>query len=150
MPDISDLVVRCKDLLQSGNQSNEIIQYLHDNNVHMADAVKTIRTLYSVGLAEADFMVRSHPAWKEEAIISAHLTEEFFKVVEEASRVRMITDRFRAEGIGVGDVGSMCEHYSDGAYKIEFSDEQGTPYAQIIARPDEFELCDTLWEDDTE
>ena len=149
MPDISDLFVRCKDLLQSGHQSNAIVQYLHDNNVRMIDAVKTIRTLYSVGLAEADFMVRSHPAWKTEAIVSNSLTEAFVKLVEEASRVRMITDRFRVEGIGLGNVGSIIEQFNDGAYKIEFSDEQGTPYAQIIAHPYEFEPCDPPGEDHT-
>lgn len=114
MPDISDIFARCKELVDGGHQSTVIVQYLHDHNVNMMNAVKTVRTLYSIGLVEADFMVRSHPAWQEEAILSAHLTEAFIKVIEDASRVRMLTDRFRAEGIGVGDVGVMIKTNNDG------------------------------------
>ena len=145
MPDISDILIRCKEFKDAGHQGDVIFQYLHDHNVSMIDAVKTVRTLYSVGLAEADFMVGSHPAWEKEAIISAQLTEAFIKVVEEASRVRILTDRLRADGIGVGDVGSLIGS-NDEIYKIEFSDALGTPCAQILAHRDEFEMYEILKE----
>jgi hypothetical protein len=138
LPDISDILANCKELMDAGHPSTAIVQYLHDHHVKMLDAMRTVRTLYAVGLAEADFMILSHPAWKEEAIISARLTDAFFRLLN-ASRVRMLTDRFRAEGIGVGDVGSLIDNPSDETYEIEFSDTLGTPYAQILAHADEFE-----------
>jgi hypothetical protein len=56
------------------------------------------------------------------------------------SRVRLVTDRFRSEGLDYGAVGYIIEVYGDGAYEVEFSDNSGITIAQIVARAGELEL----------
>ena len=58
------------------------------------------------------------------------------------TRVRLLTDRYRAEGTTAGDVGYIIEIYPDGAYEVEFSDRQGISYAQIVVNGDEIETCE--------
>lgn len=56
------------------------------------------------------------------------------------SRVRLLTDRYRSEGVSVGAIGFVIEIYGDAAYEVEFSDEHGITIALITARPNEVEL----------
>lgn len=49
----------------------------------MADAVKIVRTLYEIDLAEADWIIRSHPAWKEDAMVSAILQNQLIDIINE-------------------------------------------------------------------
>ncbi len=60
--------------------------------------------------------------------------------MENYSRVMLLTDRFRDEGIGIGSVGYIIEVYGDGNYEVEFSDSSGITIALVVAREDEIEL----------
>jgi Domain of unknown function (DUF4926) len=59
--------------------------------------------------------------------------------VETYGRVRLTTDRYRAEGAPLGAVGYVIEAYADGAYEIEISGVDGVTVAQVVAREDELE-----------
>jgi hypothetical protein len=55
------------------------------------------------------------------------------------SVVRLTTDRFLAEGVGVGAVGVVLDVY-DEAYDVEFSrPEDGTTIALLIVKPADIE-----------
>jgi hypothetical protein len=56
------------------------------------------------------------------------------------SRLRLVTDRHRPEGVDYGAVGYIIEVYSDADYEVEFSDDQGITVAQIVVRGEELEL----------
>jgi hypothetical protein len=51
----------------------------------------------------------------------------------EYSRVRLMTDRFESQGVSAGMFGYVIEVYDGGNYEVEFSDEDGTTIAQIVA-----------------
>ena len=55
------------------------------------------------------------------------------------ARVRLITDKYLAEGVGNGAIGYIIEKYKD-AYEVEFSDAQGITIAQIAVSPNEIIL----------
>ncbi len=57
------------------------------------------------------------------------------------SRVRLLTNRFQSEGAFYGAMGYIIEVY-DNAYEVEFSDEAGSTFAQIVAEENELELCE--------
>ena len=61
-------------------------------------------------------------------------------MLENYSRVRMLTDAYRTENVYAGMVGYVIEIYSNDHYEIEFSNEDGITVAQIVARGDEIEL----------
>ncbi len=48
-----------------------------------------------------------------------------------------MTDRFRQYGAVKGNVGYVIEVYDNGDCEVEFSDESGTSFAQIVAAKDE-------------
>ena len=58
------------------------------------------------------------------------------------SRVRLLTDRFNAEGLKYGDVGCIIETYDEDAYEVDFSDDKGITIAQIVASGSELELSE--------
>ena len=57
------------------------------------------------------------------------------------SRVRLVTDRFRSEGVEPGDLGYIIEMFDEDAFEVEFSDANGITIALIVARHDEITLC---------
>ncbi len=61
-------------------------------------------------------------------------------MLENYSRVRMLTDAYRSENVHIGMVGYVIEIYPNDHYEIEFSNEDGITVAQIVARGDEIEL----------
>jgi hypothetical protein len=56
------------------------------------------------------------------------------------TRVRLISDRYEAEGASRGAIGYIIEMYDDGAYELEFSDANGITFAQIVARREDVEV----------
>lgn len=58
-------------------------------------------------------------------------------------RVRLVTDRFAStDRVTTGAIGYIIEVYPDGNCEVEFSDEDGITYAQIVANPDELEVAE--------
>jgi hypothetical protein len=57
-------------------------------------------------------------------------------------RVKLITDHYEAEGAHYGDIGYIIEIFGDDAYMVEFSDDNGITYAEIIAKRHEIEPDD--------
>ncbi|WP_214402031.1 DUF4926 domain-containing protein [Pseudonocardia lacus] len=53
--------------------------------------------------------------------------------------VRLTTDRYATDGARRGDIGCVVEIYDDGAFEIEFSDDDGVAPALFAAQPDEVE-----------
>lgn len=62
--------------------------------------------------------------------------------LENYSRVVLLTDRYKAEGVSTGAVGYIIEIYEDGAYEVEFSDQEGITIALFAVQPDEVELSE--------
>lgn len=60
-------------------------------------------------------------------------------MINNYSRVRLLTNDHADEGACRGDLGYIIEVYDD-AYEVEFSDGNGITFAQIVAQPNEIEL----------
>ena len=58
--------------------------------------------------------------------------------LESLSLVRLLTDRYRSEGVPAGAVGVVLDVYDD-AYEVEFSGEDGTTIAWFAVQQDEVE-----------
>ena len=61
-------------------------------------------------------------------------------VLENYSRVRMLTNAYQSENVHASMVGYIIEIYPNDHYEIEFSNKDGITVAQIVARGDEIEL----------
>lgn len=55
-------------------------------------------------------------------------------LLQNYTRVRLLTDKYVAEGAQQGALGYIIEVYDDGGYEVEFSHADGTTYALIVAR----------------
>ena len=59
--------------------------------------------------------------------------------IPEFSAVRLTTDKYLAEGVGVGAIGFILDVFDDG-YDVEFSrPEDGTTIALLFVRPADIE-----------
>ncbi len=58
-------------------------------------------------------------------------------MLENYARVRLQTNKYQTEGVSIGDLGYVIEVYPDGGYEVEFSDESGITFAQIVAQEGE-------------
>ena len=65
-------------------------------------------------------------------------------MIENYSRVQLLTDKYHVEGASRGDVGSVIEVYDNGDYEVEFADENGIDFAQIVAREGELEVLEAV------
>lgn len=54
-------------------------------------------------------------------------------------RVRLTTSRFLSEGVPMNAVGYIIALYDDGNCEIEFSDDGGITYAQVVVKLTELE-----------
>lgn len=61
-------------------------------------------------------------------------------MLENYSRVRLLTNIYREEGARQGDVGYIVEVHNPDAYEVEFSNMNGITFAQIVARRDELQV----------
>ncbi len=55
---------------------------------------------------------------------------------ESLTPVRLLTDRYRAQGVPAGSVGVVLDVYDDG-YEVEFSRQDGTTIAWFAVQADE-------------
>lgn len=62
-------------------------------------------------------------------------------MLENYSRVRLITDKHQSEGASCLEVGYVIEVYPDHKYEVEFSDANGMTTAQIVTSEEELELA---------
>jgi hypothetical protein len=62
--------------------------------------------------------------------------------LENYSRVRLLTDRYQADGVDIGAIGYIIEIYADDFYEVEFSNKDGITIAQIVVHLSEIELDD--------
>lgn len=67
-------------------------------------------------------------------------------MLQNYSRVRLLTEKFQASGAALFDVGYIIEVYSDGDYEVEFSDKDGTTTAQIVVREEDIQLAEGIYE----
>lgn len=64
-------------------------------------------------------------------------------MLENYSRVRLLTDRYQNKGVAAGTIGYVIEVYDD-AYEVEFSNPNGITIAQVVVQPDELEKADVV------
>ena len=57
-------------------------------------------------------------------------------------RIRVLTARFDANGVSVGLEGYVVDEYGDGCLEIEFSNPDGSTFAQIVARRVDLQLVE--------
>ena len=62
-------------------------------------------------------------------------------MLENYSRVRLLTEKYRSEGASCFDVGYVIEVYPENKYEVEFSDQYGITTAQIVADENELQLA---------
>lgn len=63
--------------------------------------------------------------------------------MEQYSRVRLLTDKYKDEGVLKGHIGYIIEVYGEGNYEVEFSDSQtGITIAQFVALDEDMELAE--------
>lgn len=63
-------------------------------------------------------------------------------MIENYSRVMLLTDAYLNDGVGTGAIGYVIEVYPNGQYEVEFSDESGISIAQIVASADQIALSE--------
>jgi uncharacterized protein DUF4926 len=56
------------------------------------------------------------------------------------SRVKLLTDRYQADGAVRGAFGYIIEVYPGGKYEVEFSNPEGITIAQVVVAEGELEL----------
>ena len=48
------------------------------------------------------------------------------------SRVSLVTNKYKMDGLGIGSVGYIIESYENDKYEVEFSNEWGVSIAQVV------------------
>ncbi len=66
-------------------------------------------------------------------------------MLENYSRVRLLTDKYQSEGASCFEVGYVIEVYPDRKYEVEFSDPNGITTAQIVTSEEELELASSTY-----
>jgi hypothetical protein len=54
------------------------------------------------------------------------------------SKVKLLTDKYKSEGVSDGAIGYVIEVYQNHKYEVEFSDLNGITIAQIVLDSNEF------------
>jgi hypothetical protein len=63
-------------------------------------------------------------------------------LIEQYAEVRIVTNRFHAEGVHAGDIGYVIECHPKGNYEVELSDPDGVTIAQFVAEEAELQQID--------
>ncbi len=61
-------------------------------------------------------------------------------MLERYSRVQIVTDRYRSDGVPCGTVGIILDVYDNEAYEVEFFDDDGTSITFFSVQRDEVKL----------
>ena len=59
--------------------------------------------------------------------------------LDSRSLVRLLSDRYRTEGVHPGAIGVILDVYDDGSYEVEFSRDDGTTIAWFAVQQNEVE-----------
>jgi len=97
---------------------------------------------YVIESRESNTYLVSFPETEGRPRIEIAITPDEFLVYEMYRAVRIRTGRFKGDGINEGAVGVVIEAYWDEDFLIDFSDNDGTTYAWINAKRDDFELIE--------
>jgi len=62
--------------------------------------------------------------------------------MKQFQKVRLLTNKYIAEGIKKGDIGYILEDYDGNNFEVEFSDENGTTIALFSFPKEEIELAE--------
>jgi hypothetical protein len=62
-------------------------------------------------------------------------------MLENYSRIRLLTNKYQSEGASCFSVGYIIEVYPNNKYEVEFSDLNGITMAQIVADGNELEIA---------
>lgn len=62
-------------------------------------------------------------------------------MLDNYSRVLLLTDKYQSEGAHCFDVGYVIEVYPESKYEVEFSGPDGVTTAQIVADGNELQLA---------
>jgi hypothetical protein len=62
-------------------------------------------------------------------------------VLDNYSRIRLLTNRYREYGVPAGAIGYILEVYGHEAYEVEFSDKNGITIAQFAVPQQDIELA---------
>ncbi len=60
-------------------------------------------------------------------------------MLDNYTRVRLMTDKYKPQGASWFDVGYIIEVYSENKYEVEFSNPSGITTAQIVASESELQ-----------
>ena len=63
-------------------------------------------------------------------------------MIEQYAKVRIVTNRFHAEGVQAGDIGYVIECHPKGHYEVEVSNPDGVTTAQFVAEEAELHQLD--------
>ncbi|WP_329064594.1 DUF4926 domain-containing protein [Amycolatopsis sp. NBC_01480] len=63
-------------------------------------------------------------------------------MIEQYAKVRILTNRFHADGVRAGDTGYAIECYPKGRYEVEISKSDGVTIAQFVAEEAELQQND--------
>lgn len=63
--------------------------------------------------------------------------------VENYTRVKLLTDSYLQDGVGIGSIGYVIEICPSEKYEVEFSDKNGVAIAQIVVGPDDIVIEET-------
>lgn len=58
------------------------------------------------------------------------------------TRVRLVNDKYRSDGVAYGAIGYIIEIHKEGVYEVEFSGSDGITLAQIVVKEEDIEYCE--------
>ena len=99
--------------------------------------------LYSVVFEEDSYKIFADADGKE---IAGILKFPKKPALAKFSRVCLQTEKYNSLGACLFDVGYIIEVYPDSGYKVEFADANGIRTAQIVAREEELQLAESVYE----
>ncbi|MCW3099907.1 MAG: hypothetical protein JWL77_5525 [Chthonomonadaceae bacterium] len=119
----------------------------HEVGVHRAEFAVSLRIFESDAALEnetPDATIEICPTTHGEDVhdIFLNLIDAVAEPLANYTRVRLLTDRYRSQGVRFGTFGYIIEAHNNDAYEVEFSDSTGITYAQIVAHRNEIEISD--------
>jgi hypothetical protein len=71
-----EVIRRCRGLVDEGLSIDDLIRYLHDQDMTITESMKALIVICDISLRDAKSLVSAHPVWKDVVAASEPLQEE--------------------------------------------------------------------------
>ena len=74
--DSEEIVRCCREMVDRGLTTGDLIEYLHQRGTTITDSMRTLMAVYGIALRDAKAVVSTHPVWKDVVAASEPLHQE--------------------------------------------------------------------------